>query len=72
MYVCLCTGATSQAVNAAVERGARTTNQVAAECGAGIDCGRCRLTVQAIIAGADNRAAPACPARAAVTVCARD
>lgn len=51
MYVCLCTGATTQTVTDAVERGATTTNQVAAECGAGLDCGRCRRTVQAIIAG---------------------
>lgn len=49
MYVCLCTGATSQAVNDAVAAGACTSKQVAAACGAGRDCGRCRKSVQAII-----------------------
>jgi len=58
MYVCLCTGATSQAVTEAVARGASTSRQVAAECGAGRDCGRCRRTVQAIITAAQT----GCPA----------
>ena len=48
MYVCLCTGATTQAVADAVASGATTCNQVAAHCGAGLDCGRCRRTVQAV------------------------
>lgn len=52
MYVCLCTGATTQDVTDAVARGATTSKQVAAQCGAGFDCGRCRRTVQAIIAAA--------------------
>ncbi|MBS9532723.1 (2Fe-2S)-binding protein [Mycobacterium sp. M1] len=50
MYVCLCNGITSQTVQAVVAEGARTSNQVAAACGAGRDCARCRRTVQAIIA----------------------
>ncbi|AQT79275.1 (2Fe-2S)-binding protein [Mycolicibacterium litorale] len=49
MFVCLCRGVTSQAVVDAVAAGARTTKQVAKVCGAGIDCGRCRQTVRAII-----------------------
>ena len=49
MYVCLCAGATSQAVTEAVAGGASTSKQVAAACGAGHDCGRCRRTVRAII-----------------------
>ncbi len=52
MYVCLCTGATTATVTDAVARGAATSKQVAAQCGAGLDCGRCRRTVQAIIAAA--------------------
>lgn len=59
MYVCLCTGATTQTVADAVARGATTCNQVAAQCGAGLDCGRCRRTVQAIIAAARTAACPA-------------
>ena len=52
MFVCLCTGATSQCVADAVANGACTSKQVAQACGAGTDCGRCRHTVRAIIAGA--------------------
>ncbi|CDO05266.1 (2Fe-2S)-binding protein [Mycolicibacterium cosmeticum] len=49
MFVCLCNGITSHAVADAVDAGASTTNEVAAACGAGADCGRCRRTVRAII-----------------------
>ncbi|MCV7102026.1 (2Fe-2S)-binding protein [Mycobacterium palustre] len=52
MYVCLCVGATTQTVCDAVERGASTSKEVAAACGAGADCGRCRRTLRAIIAAA--------------------
>ncbi len=63
MYVCLCTGATSQCVSDAVAAGAATCRQVIAACGAGRDCGRCLRSVRAIIAaqrdGAEAwRAAP--------------
>ena len=50
MFVCLCTGATSQCVADAVAKCACTSKQVAQACGAGTDCGRCRHTVRAIIA----------------------
>ncbi|MCV7259090.1 (2Fe-2S)-binding protein [Mycobacterium shimoidei] len=50
MYVCLCVGATSQTVAECVSRGASTSKEVAAACGAGADCGRCRHTLRAIIA----------------------
>jgi bacterioferritin-associated ferredoxin len=60
MYVCLCVGVTSQTVVDAVAGGASTSKQVAASCGAGSECGRCRRTVRAIIAAARN-SAPACP-----------
>lgn len=49
MYVCLCTGTTSQAVREAVAGGASTCRQVAAACGAGTDCGRCWRSVREII-----------------------
>ena len=52
MYVCLCVGATSQTVSDAVADGASTSKEVAAACGAGTDCGRCRRTLRAIIAAA--------------------
>jgi bacterioferritin-associated ferredoxin len=50
MFVCLCTGVTSQVVNDVVANGASTSKEVAAACGAGSDCGRCRQTVRAMIA----------------------
>jgi len=49
MYVCLCVGATNQMVSDAVAAGASTSKEVAAICGAGGDCGRCRCTVRGII-----------------------
>jgi bacterioferritin-associated ferredoxin len=49
MYVCLCEGVTSQSVSDAVACGASTSKEVAAACGAGLDCGRCRRTLRAII-----------------------
>lgn len=49
MYVCLCTGVTSQVVVDLVADGATTSKQIADACGAGGDCGRCRRTVRAII-----------------------
>jgi bacterioferritin-associated ferredoxin len=52
MYVCLCEGVTSQTVSDAVASGASTSKEVAAACGAGLDCGRCRRTLRAMIAAA--------------------
>jgi bacterioferritin-associated ferredoxin len=39
-------------VSDAVAAGASTSKEVAAACGAGADCGRCRCTVRGIIAAA--------------------
>lgn len=50
MYVCLCVGVTNHTVSECVARGASTSKEVAAACGAGVDCGRCRRTLRAIIA----------------------
>jgi bacterioferritin-associated ferredoxin len=49
MFVCLCRGVTSHEVAEAAQSGACTSRDVAAACGAGSDCGRCRPTVRAII-----------------------
>jgi bacterioferritin-associated ferredoxin len=49
MYVCLCVGVTNHTVAECVARGASTSKEVAAACGAGLDCGRCRRNVRAII-----------------------
>jgi len=49
MYVCLCLGVTNETVSRALAEGAETTGQVAATCGAGSDCGRCRRTIRSMI-----------------------
>ena len=49
MFVCLCTGVTSHTVSECVAKGASTSKAVAAACGAGTECGRCKRTVRAII-----------------------
>jgi bacterioferritin-associated ferredoxin len=53
MFVCLCNGITSQVVADAIAGGASTTNQIAAACGAGADCGPCRRTLRLLL-GAPN------------------
>jgi len=50
MYVCLCNGVASKAVQDAIEAGARSTKDVAAETGAGAVCGRCIHTIGTMIA----------------------
>ncbi|MFZ0228039.1 MAG: (2Fe-2S)-binding protein [Mycobacterium sp.] len=49
MFVCLCNGITNQAVAEAIASGASTTNQIAAACGAGAECGRCRCTLRVLL-----------------------
>ncbi len=49
MFVCLCNGITSQVVADVIAKGASTTNQIAASCGAGADCGRCRRTLRSLL-----------------------
>jgi bacterioferritin-associated ferredoxin len=51
MFVCLCTGVTSAVIEDLVVNGAASTREIAKACGAGMECGRCRRTVRAIIAG---------------------
>ena len=58
MFVCLCLGVTSHAVGDAVAAGAVTSKEVAAACGAGSECGRCRRTVRAIIEARRPDASP--------------
>jgi bacterioferritin-associated ferredoxin len=50
MYVCLCVGVTNHTVCEVVAGGASTSKEIAAACGAGGDCGRCRRTLRAILA----------------------
>ena len=59
MYICLCMGVTSVIVEQTIHEGARSTKQVAAACGAGSVCGRCRHNVRVLLDAAvpdrDNR-----------------
>jgi bacterioferritin-associated ferredoxin len=57
MFVCLCNGITSQVVDDAISKGASTTNQIAAACGAGAECGRCRRTLRLLL-GVQRRGLP--------------
>jgi bacterioferritin-associated ferredoxin len=52
-------------VTDAVAAGASTSKEVAAVCGAGTDCGRCRCTVRGIIAAALS-STPSRPANDAI------
>jgi bacterioferritin-associated ferredoxin len=52
MYICLCLGVTTTAVQQAIDTGARSTKQVAKACGAGSVCGRCRHTIRTMIEAA--------------------
>ncbi|OBK53715.1 (2Fe-2S)-binding protein [Mycobacterium kubicae] len=58
MFVCLCNGITSQTVADAISAGASTTKEVAAACGAGADCGRCRRTIRAIMSATNADRTP--------------
>jgi bacterioferritin-associated ferredoxin len=49
VFVCLCNGINSQVVADVIAKGASTTNQIAASCGAGADCGRCRRTLRSLL-----------------------
>ncbi|MFN8071203.1 MAG: (2Fe-2S)-binding protein [Mycobacterium sp.] len=59
MYVCLCGEVTCTMVAEAVAGGASTCKQVAAACGAGLDCGRCLRNLRAMI---ETQSAPAAAA----------
>jgi bacterioferritin-associated ferredoxin len=63
MFVCLCAGVTSHVVSDVVANGATTSKEVAAVCGAGSECGRCRRTVRAIIEAHFANNGTASPAR---------
>ena len=46
MYVCVCLAVTDQEVNAAIEGGAETRQEVTRACGAGGDCGACHEMIE--------------------------
>jgi bacterioferritin-associated ferredoxin len=60
VFVCLCNGITSQVVTEAIAGGASTTNQIAAMCGAGAECGRCRRTLRKLLGTPNEDRSGAC------------
>lgn len=54
MIVCHCHGVTDRVVDAFVSVGMSTTDQLAAVCGAGSDCGGCVDRLAAILEAADR------------------
>jgi len=42
MVLCICQSVTEQEVDAAIQAGAHSLDDLAARCGAGADCGCCR------------------------------
>lgn len=75
MYVCICYGVTEDEITEAVDAGACTPAQVAADCKAGTGCGTCVRKIRALIdaspaergkltltAGATTNGRPACEA----------
>jgi bacterioferritin-associated ferredoxin len=45
VYICLCRVVTRKVIEAAIEGGARTVEEVGRRSGAGTDCGKCRRTI---------------------------
>jgi bacterioferritin-associated ferredoxin len=50
VYVCHCRGVSDQVVQAAVEAGDRTIEELGRSCGAGTDCGGCHELLAELIA----------------------
>lgn len=49
MYVCICHGVTESEIAAALDAGARTPEQVGADCKAGTGCGTCVAKIRELI-----------------------
>ena len=49
MIVCLCRGVSERDIRRVVGAGANTAEAIAAACGAGGDCGACRLTLADLV-----------------------
>jgi len=49
MIVCQCKGTTDAAVRKAIRKGAATIGEIGFLCGAGIECGGCHETLEAML-----------------------
>jgi bacterioferritin-associated ferredoxin len=52
VIVCFCRGLSESDLRAVVAAGAGTVDDVSAVCGAGTDCGACRMVVEDVVAEA--------------------
>jgi len=52
VIVCFCRGLSESDLRAVVRAGAWTVDDVSAACGAGTDCGACRVVVEDVVAEA--------------------
>jgi bacterioferritin-associated ferredoxin len=50
MYICLCRAVSSKTIQKAIAKGANTVEEVGLRCGAGTRCGRCRETIELLLA----------------------
>ena len=57
MYICICNAITDRDITKAVERGARSDEDLARELGVGLGCGRCTSCAKSILAEAVSRLA---------------
>jgi bacterioferritin-associated ferredoxin len=48
-YLCACRQVDEETVKKVIEAGARYLEQIAAECGAGAECGSCHLDIEDLI-----------------------
>ena len=49
MWICLCEAVNSGTIIKVIDSGARTVNDVSRVCGAGTECGKCRVTIRSLL-----------------------
>ena len=55
MVLCICQAVTDRQIDAAIEAGARSLDDVAVRCGAGSDCGCCREAIEERLSSGSQR-----------------
>jgi len=58
MVVCLCTGLKERDIEAALNAGAGSLEEIGEACGAGLDCGGCHATLEEMLC---RRSCESCP-----------
>jgi bacterioferritin-associated ferredoxin len=49
MYICLCRVVTRKVIEAVIEGGSRTVEEVGRRSGAGTDCGKCQRSIERLL-----------------------